>query len=59
MTLKEVFRFISPVRLAEARGRNQSTSTRDKKSLLKKIEEIEEALEKLGYVVEVKNKKPD
>ncbi|HAY3534670.1 hypothetical protein KRE40_12205 [Elizabethkingia meningoseptica] len=56
---KELYNFIkkiSPVELAKLREKRQDTSTRDKNSLLKKVEEIEEILQKLSVEISLKKK---
>jgi hypothetical protein len=49
MNLIELFENISPAELAALRGKQQQTSTRDKKSWIKKIKEIQDVLDKLNY----------
>lgn len=46
--LYNFFKNITPVELANIRGKRQETSTRDKERLLKKVEEIDEILKKLN-----------
>ncbi len=56
---KELYNFIkkiSPVELAKLREKRQDTSTRDKNSLLKKVEEIEGILQKLSVEISLKKK---
>lgn len=42
---------MSPAELAKIRGKRQDTSTRDQVSLLKKVTEIEQILQKLGLEI--------
>ena len=48
MNLIEIFENISPAELAALRGKRQELSTRDKKSWMKKIEEVQMVLDKLN-----------
>ena len=47
---------ISPAELAKLRNKRQDTSTRDKASLLKKVSEIEQILEKLNIEISLNKK---
>ena len=47
---------ISPAELAKLRNKRQDTSTRDKASLLKKVSEIEDILQKLDVEITLKKK---
>ena len=55
MELTKLLKSIKPVTLANVRGKRKEVSTRDKANLLKKAEEIDLILEKLGYKVYFKN----
>lgn len=52
--LEKFFENLSPGELAKAREKRQDTSTRDKKTLLKKISEIEEILTKFNLEISLK-----
>ncbi|WP_159479800.1 hypothetical protein [Chryseobacterium sp. 18068] len=55
----ELYKFfgnISPAELAKVRDKRQDTSTRDKASLLKKVSEIEQILEKLNIEISLNKK---
>jgi hypothetical protein len=51
MEITKLLKTIKPVTLANVRGKRKEASTRDKANLLKKAEEIDLILEKLGYKV--------
>jgi hypothetical protein len=55
MEITKLLKTIKPVTLANVRGKRKEASTRDKANLLKKAEEIDLILEKLGYKVYFKN----
>lgn len=60
MKLSSIIHQTSPARLSEVRREitgkafRQEHSTRDKKKLLKQIEEIEQIVKALGYKIEVR-----
>lgn len=51
MEITKTLKSIKPVTLVNVRGKRKEVSTRDKANLLKKAEEIDLILEKLGYKV--------
>lgn len=57
MEITKTLKSIKPVTLANVRGKRKEVSTRDKANLLKKAEEIDLILEKLGYKVLIQDRK--
>lgn len=55
--LSDLFKNITPAELAKLREKRQDTSTRDKNSLVKKVVEIEEVLQKLNIEISLKKNK--
>lgn len=54
MKAKEFIESISPAELAKKTGKSQVNSTRDKKLLLKKVDDIEKVLNQFNKTLNVK-----
>jgi len=56
-SLKTLFENTSPALLAKVRGKMQEASTRDKKRLMKKVIEIENIVNDLGFSISLIERK--
>lgn len=57
MKLSKLIEKTIPAKLAKIRGKRQETSTRDKARFIKKVEEVEQVVKKLGYKIMLEDEK--
>ena len=56
MELQDLINSCPPSQLSKILGRRVETSTRDKKRFMDKVAQIEHVVDKLGYVIQIKEK---